>query len=353
MIASFSLEPRKRRAVDLKAFSITIAEHPGKIKRKLGGWKEKTISIAGKEVLIKSVAQALPMYVMNIFLLPDILIDEIHRALNLFWWGDGVKPNPIRWCSWERMCISKFRGGMGFRHLGLFNRSLLAKQVWRLITSPNTLAGKVLKARYFPRSSFLDAKAGYRPSYIWRSFIAVQELVRQGCKWNIGNGCSVNVWEDFWLADHRRLGPKPYNIEVTYIRDLLNNEGDDWNYEQLASLFPPNIANKIGCSFVCQSRPDSLYWYNSPRGEFSCKSAYLLALEMSQALVQNNSDGAIQIFHAIWMAKVPNKVKIFLWRAWHNYIPSIDNLRARGLNLVITSCVHCGELGEDVLHVLF
>ncbi|GKC68649.1 hypothetical protein Tco_1101247 [Tanacetum coccineum] len=183
------------------------------------------------EVLIKSVAQAMPMYVMNIFLLPDTLIDEIHKALNLFWWGDGVKQNPIRWCSWERMCVSKFRGGMGFRHLGLFNRSLLAKQVWRLITSPTTLAGKLLKARYFPRSSFLDAKAGYRPSYIWRSFIAVKELVRKGCKWNIGNGRSVNVWEDFWLADHNRLGPKPDNSEVNYVRDLLNNEGDDWNYE--------------------------------------------------------------------------------------------------------------------------
>ncbi|GJR86482.1 reverse transcriptase [Tanacetum coccineum] len=215
------------------------------------------------------------------FLLPDTLVDEIHRALNLFW-------------------------------------SLLAKQVWRLITSPNTLAGKVLKARYFPRSSFfdsfLDAKAGYRPSYFWRSFIAVKDIIDQLIQWLRGN---------------------------------------DWNYEQLASLFPSNIANKIVCSFACQSRPDSLYWYNSPRGEFSCKSAYQLALETSQELVQNNSDEALEIFHAIWMEKVPNKVKIFLWQAWHNYIPYIDNLCARGLNLTITSCTHCGEPGEDVLHVLF
>nr|GEW36879.1 reverse transcriptase [Tanacetum cinerariifolium] len=117
------------------------------------------------------------------------------------------------------------------------------------------------------------------------------------------NGRSVNVWEDFWLADHKRLGPKPYNNEVNYVRDLLNNDGDDWNYYQLISLFPSNIANKIAFSFVSQSRPDSLYWYNSPRGEFSCKLAYLLALETSQELVQNDSDEAIKIFHAIWMAK--------------------------------------------------
>lgn len=70
-----------------------------KIKKKLRGWKEKTLSIRGKEVLIKSVAHAMPMYVMNIFLLPDSLIDNIHIALNRFWWGDGIKANPIRWCS--------------------------------------------------------------------------------------------------------------------------------------------------------------------------------------------------------------------------------------------------------------
>ncbi|PWA52122.1 hypothetical protein CTI12_AA457560 [Artemisia annua] len=229
-------------------------------------------------------------------------------------WGDGVKQNPIRWCSWERMCVSKFRGGIGFRHLGLFNKSLLAKQVWRLIISPTTLAGKVLKARYFPRTSFFDAKVGYRPSYIWRSFIAVKDLFHKGCKWNIGDGRGVNVWEDFWLADHKRLGPKPYNCEVNYVRDLLNNEGDDWNYEQLTSLFPSNIANQIACSFVSQLRSDTLYWYNGPGGEFSCKSAYLLALQMSQEPVQNNSEEAVKFFHAIWMAKPGEDVPHVLFR---------------------------------------
>ena len=62
----------------------------------------------------------------------------------------------------------------------------LAEQVWRLITYSTTLAYKVLKARYFPRSSFFDAKVGYCPSYIWHSFIVVKELVHKGCKWNIG-----------------------------------------------------------------------------------------------------------------------------------------------------------------------
>ncbi|GJY49333.1 reverse transcriptase [Tanacetum coccineum] len=114
-------------------------------------------SLEVREVTVQSkylVAQAMPMYVMNIFLLPDTLIDDIHIALNCFWWGDGIKANPIRWCSWDKMCFSKFQGG---------------------------------------------------------------------------DSHHVNVWEDYWLEHHRRLGPKPDNYQVTYVRGLLNEEGDDWN----------------------------------------------------------------------------------------------------------------------------
>nr|GEV29718.1 reverse transcriptase [Tanacetum cinerariifolium] len=68
--------------------------------------------------------------------------------------------------------------------------SIAGKEVWRLITSPTTLAARILKAHYFPRSSFFDAKIGYRPSYIWRSFLSVKDIVHKGCKWNIGNGRS-------------------------------------------------------------------------------------------------------------------------------------------------------------------
>ncbi|GKB91122.1 reverse transcriptase [Tanacetum coccineum] len=324
-----------------------------KIKKKLGGWKEKTLSIAEKEVLIKSVAQAMPMYIMNIFLLPGNIINDIHKSLNAYWVGDGVKENPIWWSKWERMCISKFRGGLGFRHLGLFNRSLLAKQVWRLITSPTTLAARILKARYFPRSSFFDAKIGYRPSYVWRSFLSVKDIVRKGCKWNIGNGRSVNVWNDFRVDDHRNLGPKPNNCDVYQVRDLLNLEGDGWNHELLSSLFPHNITSKIAYCFVSKSRNDVLYWHNSPGGRFSCRFAYLLALEVVEDMVRNTiCDDLIDFWCVVWKARVPSKVKLFMWRAWNNYLPTIDNLQSRGLNQT-SSCTHCGETTENIVNVLF
>lgn len=55
--------------------------------KRLQGWKGKLLSRAGKEVLIKSVAQAIPTYSMSCFLLPGSLCDHLFSTFANFWWG--------------------------------------------------------------------------------------------------------------------------------------------------------------------------------------------------------------------------------------------------------------------------
>lgn len=58
-----------------------------RIWKKVQGWKEKLLSRAGKEVLLKSVVQAIPSYVMGVYKFPVTLIQEIHSMMARFWWG--------------------------------------------------------------------------------------------------------------------------------------------------------------------------------------------------------------------------------------------------------------------------
>ena len=58
-----------------------------KLAKKLVGWKEKLLSKAGKEILIKVVAQAIPTCTMSCFKLPDTLYDELMSMMSNFWWG--------------------------------------------------------------------------------------------------------------------------------------------------------------------------------------------------------------------------------------------------------------------------
>ena len=53
---------------------------------------------------------------------------------------------------------------MGFKSFQDFNDALLAKQCWRLVSNPDSLWARVIKARYFPRCSFWEAKKGARAS---------------------------------------------------------------------------------------------------------------------------------------------------------------------------------------------
>lgn len=63
----------------------TFASICGRVKSKLDGWKETFLSQAGKEILIKDVAQALPTYCMSVFQLPQALCKSLNSLMSRFW----------------------------------------------------------------------------------------------------------------------------------------------------------------------------------------------------------------------------------------------------------------------------
>lgn len=125
---------------------------------KIQGWSSKCLSKAGKAVLLRNVAQAVPSYAMSCFLVPKSLCIELERMMNSFWWGsknNGRKG--IKWLSWTNMSMSKSVGGLGFRDLYEFNLALLGKQCWNLVNNPNSLVARVFKARYYNNSTLFEA----------------------------------------------------------------------------------------------------------------------------------------------------------------------------------------------------
>ncbi|KAL0366995.1 UNVERIFIED_CONTAM: hypothetical protein Sradi_3589600 [Sesamum radiatum] len=125
---------------------------------RLHSWKCKTLSQAGKLVLLKSVVQAMPMFVMGCFLVSATTCQALESMMTDFFWHNK-EARRVHWLSWDKLCRKQTNGGLGLRRLGAFNQVMLAKQLWRIITRSEALLSRMLKQKYFPSTDVLHASS--------------------------------------------------------------------------------------------------------------------------------------------------------------------------------------------------
>jgi len=333
---------------------ISIKDRVG---QRLTGWTNKLISWAGREVLIKAVAQAIPTYAMSIFKLPKDLCSAIQAMINRFWWSHDPDKRKIHWVGSARLCDRKGEGGLGFRHLETFNDAMLVKQVWRLIQAPASLVSRLLKSRYYPSSSLLNAELGSNPSYTWRSLHGVLWVLEKGTRWIVGNGDSLQAWQSRWLPRPHSFLPIPWchdiNMEVS-VAELIDKEGGCWREQLVRSLFLPIDAEHILRLPLCLSWPaDKLIWHFSSTGNFSVKSAYHLIRSLKS---QDKPSGSMAAGHhfwkKLWSLGVPPRIKMFVWKVGVGVLPTRGNI-ARRIRGFPASCDLCGYEEDSDTHALF
>jgi hypothetical protein len=98
-----------------------------RIIQRINGWKERLLSMGGKETLLKAVAQAIPMYAMLVFLILNGVSKRMMDAISQFWWGDDENNKKMHWMAWWKLCYPKKDGGMGFRDFHSLNLAMLGK----------------------------------------------------------------------------------------------------------------------------------------------------------------------------------------------------------------------------------
>ncbi|KAL0329501.1 UNVERIFIED_CONTAM: putative mitochondrial protein [Sesamum radiatum] len=207
---------------------------------------------------------------MSCFKLPRTLLQEFQALAANFFWHDGDRRR-IHWLAWDKMCRSKLEGGLGFRNLEAFNLALLAKQLWRLLSRPESLVCRVLKAK---------------------------------CRWHIGTGHSVSIWTDPWLPrtpSFQVITPRPSHVHVLRVHDLVSEDLHDWNVELIRAIFWPEDQDLIlQTPLSLVSSVDLLVWHYSENGIFSIRSAYHLALSMSVEASSSGTCWPSQLWHQVW-----------------------------------------------------
>ncbi|PWA97812.1 reverse transcriptase [Artemisia annua] len=165
---------------------------------------------------------------------------------------------------------------------------------------------------------------------------------KKGAVWNIGNCQSVDIWNDKWLSGMSLLEMRPSQCKFYKVRDLMVDDGSEWDVVRIHTLFPTEIVKRILSTHIASHRSDSLFWEGTAHGNFIVRDAYKKELA-NIGLIINQSDLDNKICSSLWKATIPMKVKLFIWRAWLNLLPTVYNLQRRHLILNNGFCVHCSD----------
>ncbi|CAN1804672.1 Putative ribonuclease H protein At1g65750 [Linum perenne] len=315
-------------------------------------WNGRMLSQGGKEVLVKSVLQAIPTYTMNVFVIPRTLTTELERMMNSFWWGTkSTGGSGMTWMRWDKLSVKKVDGGLGFKDLHAFNLAMMGKQGWKFMTDHGALVTRIFKAKYFPKVDFLSATLRSNPSFAWHSILEAQNLLRRGYRWRIGNGRNIKVWVDPWLKEEdgcHITSPIRWGMEELRVADLWIPGTYTWDVELLEELFNPrDVAAILRVLPAGDGGQDEKIWHFSNNGTYSVKSAYKLFMEHGYRRSHLRCPGA---WNELWNTHLPPKVLHFMWRVARGVLPLRMILRRRHIQVPET-CGLCGSETESERHL--
>ncbi|RVW68261.1 putative ribonuclease H protein [Vitis vinifera] len=115
---------------------------------KVLGCKRQYLSKGGRQMLIKSTLSSLFIYFMSLFVIPKRVAARLEKIQRDFQWGGGELEKKPHLVNWLIVCLEKHNGGLGFKSLPLFNKTLLGKWSWRFVMEKNPLWKRVVVGKY-------------------------------------------------------------------------------------------------------------------------------------------------------------------------------------------------------------
>ena len=190
------------------------------------GWQIKYLSMAGQATLIKASITSIPTYAMQTTLLPQKICHHIDKLSCNFLWGGSKHHRSCHTVKWATVTLPKEAGGLGIPSIRHRNHAILMNQAWRLFSNPTSLWAQVFQAKYFPQDTLFTNPRTSRGSHIWTALSIGVKLLRGGMHWIIGDGQTIQIWQDPWLPNgslHSYIkGPLPPPLPMRKTKGLMH-----------------------------------------------------------------------------------------------------------------------------------
>ncbi|GKF15586.1 hypothetical protein Tco_0057048 [Tanacetum coccineum] len=82
-----------------------------KAKNRIGDWKNKSLSFAGRLQLCKSVISSMHVYWASVLIIPKGIIHDIQQLIRGFLWCNGEYKRGKAKVAWKAICLPKHEGG--------------------------------------------------------------------------------------------------------------------------------------------------------------------------------------------------------------------------------------------------
>jgi len=327
-----------------------------KVLSKLNGWRVKTLSQAGRTVLIKSTAAAIPTYAMSTFLLPSSFCNILDHRFKDFWWGfPPEKARNLCLKSWDSICLPRKQGGLGLRKMSTTNLALITKLGWKFLHS-NSLWVEHLQKKYIHYGSFFTTSTATTASWIWKGLQKCKRFLIAGSCLNVSVNSADCIWTTSWVPSLPSYRPSPRSPNSRFlpplsISDLIMPSTRHWNKRLLSVLFEPVSAVAIGELPIMAASAKSYLWTSSCSGRFSTSMAYL-------SILNNDFTGShlcplSTFWRDIWKLQLTDRLRIFIWKIAWNILPTTQRLQSMIPTYHLdASCPLC-KSGPDSIRHLF
>lgn len=178
-------------------------------------------------------------------------------------------------------------------------------------------------------------------------------MLHKGLRWRVGNGKQVPVYKSNWIQnmDISREVKLPGLQPNAMVADFINKE-NQWREDMVVQHFSSEAGERILRTPLPRTpRKDILIWQFDKQGNYSVKSGYQVAVKLKSPGNPSCSDSSKTQWKVIWEADIPEKIKIFMWRAAQNMLPTAGNLWKRKV-VIDAVCQSCWCQSEDGFHAL-
>ncbi|KAM5554729.1 hypothetical protein ABKV19_022906 [Rosa sericea] len=290
-----------------------------RIEARIKSWENKVLSFAGRLQLIQSVLSSIQVYWASHLILPKKVLKDIEKRLRCFLWAGNCSGKAAAKVAWSDICLPKSEGGLGIKDLHCWNKALMIRHIWNLVSGSSNLWTNWVKVYLLRNNSFWNAPHPAVCSWNWRKMLKIRELCRSFFANIIGDGRSTSLWFDNWHP----LGPLTLRWSSNIIADsalstsamvsdvIYNN---NWRWPSLSHEL---LEIRVSLTQIIPNSEvsDSVRWTLSSNGVYSTSSAWN-ALRFSRPIVP--------WYHLVWFGSCVPRWSFILWLAIRGRLSTMD-----------------------------